>query len=1443
MVRFLAICLLALSATAALAEPAVIENRALRVEITPDTGRLSVREKAGGTAWEQPAVAGATTGVTLRRGGAPARQGEPLVISAAMLADARKVDGDADCSARAWLCWDDTHLFLAADVRDDVLNFGPSSDSVWERDSLEVWVGSQQLSLALSPQGSTAYAHGAQKLDGGRIALTARAGGYGVEAALPWAWVGAGMKPRAGQTLRLAVGVNDADKGAREGQIYWPRGWSHSEQSTFAEATLADAQGAAPAAAGTHPAGRLIEKTARSVTLERAFDAGAGRSLPLRLRFSLPGEGPDLRVEATTSDPNAPMGAIRFLDPFVLDAPRGVLAVADYGNGHLYPLDLQPFPRGGFGGDRLDMPWVGMVDMDAGRGYLLLLETSDDSSVSMQKVSGQGGRALVAPVVTWQPQKGAFGYARRVLYHFAPRGGYVALCKRYRDYARQTGILVPFTEKVKKNPNLRRLFGAPDVWGNASLSFAREARAAGVEKMLIHGRPGSPADMQAIRDLGYLPSEYDNYTDILPPENGKVDSSHDVIPDAAVLHANKERMKAWLTFDKKVQYMKRCPALWTGAAKQVGDRVLGEWPFLGRFIDVTTAESLYECYDAAHPLTRAGKRECGPALIGSFRDRGLVMGGEHGIWWGVPVLDYIEGMMSGGYASWPAGHLIHPKTKDQEFPNPWGGTQGGAAGWARYEQWGIGHQWRAPLWELVFHDCIVSTWYWGDASDWLLDAAPEMTAKKDAFNILYGTIPLLWADGGGSWRKERAVFLRTYRNTCKLHEALATAELVGHEFVTPDHAVQRTRFSDGTVCVVNFGEKPARATMANKEYLLPRNGWVVHGPKVQQSLALGGGKAVTSVRAPGYAYSDRGGAGVTLRAEAPGRIRIVMEKAGTSSAAGASSAAAGTQAGGTNASPGAAGITAGTPAPTAGAQPSPTTASAAAAGTQTGAPAALAGALTIRPGDVDASWKPAGALLYALDAQGQTTDVLPLRAGASGSVALPPAAGPESFLLLWGAAARQPDLRFVDLRLSTGALTQGQPLRVTATLSNAGGQEARGAWVEFLMDGRRVHRAKVSLAAGATGTITADVDTNPFDGPRRLEVVADPEGVLPELCEQNNRTGQGVLIAADWKRWQHRKSLSVDTGPLDREDEPVVVPFSLPAGADPASVRVARIQKSGEPAGAFPTQMDGDRLCFLLSGKTPARGGAIFLVLWRDLAGATTAAGPGRMPETRVPGSYTVVAAGYEARFDNGTLISLAPRKAGVTGPGFIEGLILSSKETGWNSEPGMVEQFRVEHAGPVRTVVFVRKALKAGVVYEKRYTFYPRHFEVEIGVNKPAGGLYSRAYYLSPATYADDQGHTAAVDGHGDAEGIYGVKNPKWYAVYAADWAHSCVALSPLNHIAYWDAGGMGGIGLVAANETAGIRMAYVIHPGAADASFGAEDYRRLTTPVTAVWIKESQF
>lgn len=1125
---------------------------------------------------------------------------------------------------------------------------------------------------------------------------------------------------------------------------------------------------------------RRLPGAGAAVSFEADFGSTGKRPNTLRVTLRLAESGGDLAVEADMTDREAEIKPFAFLDPLVTETDQAALVVADYSNGHLYPANTKTPVHSYFNASRLDMPWVGLCDLARGTGYLLLVETSDDAQVICRS-PGEGGRALAAPQVQWSPSKGKFAYPRKLLYHFAPRGGYVALAKRYRAYAAEQGLIVTLAEKLKQNPNLQRLFGAPDIWGDSSLRFAREAKAAGVDKMLIHGR-AAPADMRAINDLGYLTSEYDNYTDVLPVSPGKpVDSSHDRIPESVVQKSDGQRMTAWLTFDKQQQYMKRCPALWVSTARQVVPKLLATQPFLGRFVDVTTAEDLYECFDPNHPLTNGQKRQSGADLLAFMRSQRLVVGGEHGIWWGVPGLDYIEGMMSGGFASWPAGHLIHPKSKDQGFDSPWGGKYGK---WADYERWGIGHESRVPLWELVFHDCVVSTWYWGDSSDFLLEAAPEITAKKDAFNILYGTIPLMWANQEGAWHKARDVFLRTYRNTCKLHEAVAGAELLSHEWLTPDRAVQRTRFSDGTEAVVNFGAKPHAVPVGGKDHLLPQNGFVVKGPKIQQSLVLDGQRPVTTIRTADYLFSDAHGAALAMHRVGDQRVRVQIGA-------------------GRN-------------------------------------PAVLALAQFV-PG-----WDASTTRLYKLDGTGQRTALLESRPRDGGFVVGPLA---EKMVIeaLCGSEIALADLHLdAELAVTPQRPKQGQALEVTVTVRNSGGAAAEGieaaCYADLVEPGHRLASQTLTLAAGASQSLRLAVDTTRLDGPRELIVAVNAGGKVKELCRANNRAGRTIALDADFARWPHRRKLAVDAGPLARQDEPVALPLDRFDG-DPASLRVVECDADGRLQSAAPAQADvlaagRTEVCFVLTGKTPAGATRHYMVLWADRPaqgkpGFVLPARGGRWDA----GSSTIAADAYRLRLENGTLVDVGARHGGQTGAPFLSKLMLSSQATGWTEEPGTVERSRVIADGPARTLIAVRKALQAGVVYEKTYAFYPRRFDVTISVNKPIGVL-SRAYYAQPGQYVDNAGNRAAVDGKGDDEGVLGKNSrPLWYAVYAERWAHACIGLSGFNGMTYWDTGGSwGGIGLNT-SKTDGVRVSYVVHPGAQDASFAEEDYRQLAAPPQARW------
>jgi hypothetical protein len=64
----------------------------------------------------------------------------------------------------------------------------------------------------------------------------------------------------------------------------------------------------------------------------------------VRVTMRVPPNLPRLHVTVETVPLDAPTDGVFSLAPLMLDTPHGALAIADYSNGHLYPLHLKPFP-------------------------------------------------------------------------------------------------------------------------------------------------------------------------------------------------------------------------------------------------------------------------------------------------------------------------------------------------------------------------------------------------------------------------------------------------------------------------------------------------------------------------------------------------------------------------------------------------------------------------------------------------------------------------------------------------------------------------------------------------------------------------------------------------------------------------------------------------------------------------------------------------------------------------------------------------------------------------------------------------------------------------------------------------------------------------------------------------------------------------------------------
>ncbi|MEK7767322.1 MAG: hypothetical protein AAB368_13915, partial [bacterium] len=262
------------------------------------------------------------------------------------------------------------------------------------------------------------------------------------------------------------------------------------------------------------------------------------RLSPLAARLTLRDRLADFDVTATVAlDPTAPeftvtldadparklSGPIRYPLPFVSRARD--LLVLPYAEGLIVPVTATG-PGAGFkwfewksGFDyaewKTSLGFGAATDLTS--GYALLNETPWDSSLEVASVDGR-----LAPRMSWRPQRGVFGYARRVLVRFAATGGHVALAVRHRELMRAKGWLRTLAEKAKIRPAVATLPGAVDLWvldRGLPADFLEDLAARGVTRAVVSigggwEEPGDAAGLvRKAAAAGFLPSRYDIYTD------------------------------------------------------------------------------------------------------------------------------------------------------------------------------------------------------------------------------------------------------------------------------------------------------------------------------------------------------------------------------------------------------------------------------------------------------------------------------------------------------------------------------------------------------------------------------------------------------------------------------------------------------------------------------------------------------------------------------------------------------------------------------------------------------------------------------------------------------------------------------------------------------------------------------------------------------------------
>jgi hypothetical protein len=523
-------------------------------------------------------------------------------------------------------------------------------------------------------------------------------------------------------------------------------------------------------------------------------------------------------VFTLSTDPQAGLEKVSFPPAFQTpDSEHYLLQTDSQGlllpvTDQVYPLEEQPLF---FCGGGAAMAWIGVTDAAFETGYMAIVETPFDAAFHLKREHD-----LITFAPTWLNSMGAFGYERKIRYIFFEQGGYVAQCKRYRAYAWPKNKVIPLKENQKRFPAIEKILGAVHIyaWDQArEVAFARRLKDAGIDKALFlwdaNHLPYPEEDYDSrLKELGYAAGAYELFTDIHPEghagnaEIDRIPLKRNVYP--GLFDQLTSRQPDGSTYSNQYgTYV--CPeAVLPEMVKRV-EKELEIYPHETYFLDVYQANGLYECHHKEHSLTREQYAE---AILRNYEyledNYGTFLGAEFGADFVGSHGVYVHGMMT-LQRMW-FNSDIHKKGsihyygdwKNNERPSVMLGTRTATDTYLTY---GINEYTRVPLYELVYHDAIVTSWRWEDANH----HSPEIWWKKDLFNILYGSAPL-WSIDQNRWDSFETTFVESYQQVCTWLQQICYDEMVSHRFISEDRHVQETRFSSGKRAIVNFGDKPYR---------------------------------------------------------------------------------------------------------------------------------------------------------------------------------------------------------------------------------------------------------------------------------------------------------------------------------------------------------------------------------------------------------------------------------------------------------------------------------------------------------------------------------------------------------------------------------------------------------------------------------------------------------
>ena len=354
----------------------------------------------------------------------------------------------------------------------------------------------------------------------------------------------------------------------------------------------------------------------------------------------------------------------------------------------------------------------------------------------------------------------------------------------------------------------------PDEWGDGlSVKLLERFAKNGLDRLWLGADSWQdgfrhPVAVAKAKELGYLVGPYDSYHSIHHPdeentwETAQFDLS--LYESGGIVKKDGRESKG---FKQKGYHLS--PLV---AQPYVEDRVNGivaQMPadFNSWFIDCDAYGELFDDYSPSHPATQLDDMNARLARMAWIRDtHDMVIGSEGGSAYAAATIHFAHGMMS------PVIGWSDPDMKDKNSPYYIGGYWPPEAPAIHVKQVPLKERYfyiyydprfRLPLYQIVFHDSVVTTHHWGYSSLKFKNAIETVALLELLYNV-----PPLYHLNTARFSKHKNWIKRHYAFFSPLHRQIGGKPMTDFEWLSSDKQVQRTEFGDTVEIFANFGTEP-----------------------------------------------------------------------------------------------------------------------------------------------------------------------------------------------------------------------------------------------------------------------------------------------------------------------------------------------------------------------------------------------------------------------------------------------------------------------------------------------------------------------------------------------------------------------------------------------------------------------------------------------------------